>query len=163
MRYMESRHMHVKVVLALRRRVTPYMRMSQGAQPRCCSTSSSGSKSGSRRRRSPDGPILASCCPLQQVRSALQCLRAAWRTAVPDRSAEDADAPMGRCRHRAARRSRPGLPFSACGQRGGQRFQIGQPKTRMPRWGDVGIVLPVAAGQVCPSVPAGSVEDSGSR
>lgn len=29
-----------------------------------------------------------------------------------------------------------------------QRFQIGQPKTPIPRRGDVGVVLPVAAGPV---------------
>ena len=40
-----------------------------------------------------------------------------------------------------------------------QRFQIGQPKRPIPRRGDVGIVLPVAAGPVCPALPAGSVED----
>ena len=36
-----------------------------------------------------------------------------------------------------------------------QRFQIGQAKTPIPRRGDVGIVLPVAAGPAFPVVPNG--------
>ena len=39
-----------------------------------------------------------------------------------------------------------------------QRFQIGEAKRPIPRRGDVGIVLPVAAGPAFPAVPGDSVE-----
>ena len=39
-----------------------------------------------------------------------------------------------------------------------QRFQIGEPKRPIPRRGDVGIVLPVAAGPAFDAVPENGVK-----